>query len=97
MVKRQPQINLYETRQEARTAHSTYKKLTVQWLNEALCCVSSSVLADSLVLRNRDERRLNISLNRDRIRLPYKLSISLAEKYLASIHTNSFPLAPGGP
>jgi hypothetical protein len=35
------------------TANSTYKKLAVQWLNEALCFVSSSVLADSLVLRNR--------------------------------------------
>jgi hypothetical protein len=33
--------------------NSTYKKLTVQWLNEALCFVSSSVLADSFVLRNR--------------------------------------------
>jgi len=33
-------------------ANSTYKKLAVQWLNEALCFVSSSVLADSLVLRN---------------------------------------------
>jgi hypothetical protein len=33
--------------------HSTYKKLAVQWLNEALCFVSSFVLADSLVLRNR--------------------------------------------
>jgi len=28
-------------------------KKRVQWLNEALCFVSSSVLADSLVLRNR--------------------------------------------
>jgi len=27
-------------------------KKRVQWLNEALCFVSSSVLADSLVLRN---------------------------------------------
>jgi len=33
--------------------NSTYKKLAVQWLNEAWCFVSSSVLADSLVLRNR--------------------------------------------
>jgi len=40
-------------RAEARTANSTYKKLAVQWLNEALCFVSSSVLADSFVLRNR--------------------------------------------
>ena len=34
-------------------ANSTYKKLAVQWLNEVLCFVSSSVVADSLVLRNR--------------------------------------------
>jgi hypothetical protein len=33
--------------------NSTYKKLAVQWLNEALYFVSSSVVADSLVLRNR--------------------------------------------
>jgi hypothetical protein len=36
-----------------RTANSTYKKLAVQWLNEDLCFVSSSVLADSFRLRNR--------------------------------------------
>lgn len=35
------------------TGNSTYKKLAVQWLNKALCFVSSSVLADSIVLRNR--------------------------------------------
>jgi hypothetical protein len=33
--------------------NSTYKKLAVQWLNEALCFISSSVLADSFRLRNR--------------------------------------------
>jgi hypothetical protein len=33
-------------------AHCTYKKLAVQWLNEALCFVSSFVVAESLVLRN---------------------------------------------
>jgi len=38
---------------KARTANSTYKKLAVQWLNKALCFVSSSVVADSFVLRNR--------------------------------------------
>ena len=37
----------------ARTHNSTYKKLAVQWLNEALCFVSSSVVADSFRLRNR--------------------------------------------
>jgi hypothetical protein len=34
-------------------ANSTYKKLAVQWLNEALCFVSSSLVADSFRLRNR--------------------------------------------
>ena len=34
-------------------ANSTYKKLAVQWLNKALCFVSSFVVVDSLVLRNR--------------------------------------------
>jgi hypothetical protein len=39
---------------ERKTAYnSTYKKLAVQWFNEAMCFVSSSALADSLVLRNR--------------------------------------------
>jgi len=33
--------------------NSTYKKLAVQWLNKALCFVSSFVVADSFVLRNR--------------------------------------------
>jgi len=40
-------------RKESRTHNSTYKKLAVQWLNEALCFVSSFVVAESLVLRNR--------------------------------------------
>jgi len=36
------------------SANSTYKKLAVQWLNEALCPENQDlVLADSLVLRNR--------------------------------------------
>lgn len=39
---------------EERTgANSTYKELEIQCLNEHLCSVSSSVLADSFVLRNR--------------------------------------------
>jgi hypothetical protein len=37
----------------ATSANSTYKKLAVQRFNGALCFVSSSVLADSFVLRNR--------------------------------------------
>ena len=44
---------LEHTKDKARRHNSTYKKLAVQWLNEALCFVSSFVVADSLVLRNR--------------------------------------------
>jgi len=32
---------------------NTYNKLAVQWLNGALCFVSSFAVAESLVLRNR--------------------------------------------
>ncbi|MEC5158056.1 hypothetical protein [Chryseobacterium sp. MP_3.2] len=40
--------------QTRKPAHnSSYKKLAVQWLNEALCFISSFVVADSFVLRNR--------------------------------------------
>ena len=39
-------------KKKARTAISTSKKLVVQGFNEALCFVSSSVVADSFVLRN---------------------------------------------
>jgi hypothetical protein len=45
----------------ATSYNSTYKKLAVQWLNETLCFVSSSVLADSFVLRN---RQLLVAANR---------------------------------
>ncbi len=41
--------------------NSTYKKLAVQWLNETLCFVSSFVVVDSLVLRN---RQLLVAANR---------------------------------
>jgi hypothetical protein len=41
--------------------NSTYKKLAVQRLNEALCFVSSFVVADRLVLRN---RQLLVAANR---------------------------------
>jgi len=46
---------------EARTDNSTYKKLAVQWLNEAWCFVSSSVVIESFVLRN---RQLLVAANR---------------------------------
>jgi hypothetical protein len=41
--------------------NSTYKKLAVQWLNEALCFVATSMLADSFRLRN---RQLLVAANR---------------------------------
>jgi hypothetical protein len=44
---------LKSIKNENRTANSTYKKLAVQWLNEALYFVASFVVADSFVLRNR--------------------------------------------
>jgi len=48
---------------KAHTPNSTYKKLAVKWLNEALCFVSSFVVAESLVLRN---RQLLVAANRYR-------------------------------
>ena len=49
-------------RADYKTHHnSTYKKLAVHWLNEALCIVSSAMQADSLVLRN---RQLLVAANR---------------------------------
>lgn len=38
--------------QKAQTANKRLAKKRVNWLNEALCFLSSSVLADSLVLQN---------------------------------------------
>jgi hypothetical protein len=47
---------------ERKTAYnSTYKKLALQWLNEALCFVLSSVVLDSFRLRN---RQLLVAANR---------------------------------
>jgi hypothetical protein len=48
-------------RQRTTGGNSTYKKLAVQWLNEALCFVSSSVVADNFRLRN---RQLSLAANR---------------------------------
>jgi len=51
-------------RKEQRTANSTYKKLAVQWLNEALCPENRDfVVSESLVLRN---RQLLVAANRYR-------------------------------
>ena len=44
---------LTETTNHKPAHNNTYKKLAVQWLNETLCFVASSVVADSFVLRNR--------------------------------------------
>ena len=52
---------------ENRTANSSYKKLAVQWLNEHLCFVSSAVLADSFVLRN---RQLLVAAKRQAVKKP---------------------------
>jgi len=42
---RQYQYNIKWTDKKERTPNSTYNKLAVQWLNEALCFVSSFVVA----------------------------------------------------
>jgi len=55
---------------EGQTPNSTYKKLAVQWLNEHLFFVSSSVVADSLVLRN---RHLRVAAFQDKKQVFYKL------------------------
>jgi hypothetical protein len=48
--------NLNSTDKEQRTANSTYPKVAVQWLNQALCFYQSLCLVDSEVLRNRHLR-----------------------------------------
>jgi hypothetical protein len=55
MVKRNKRTN--HGRQGSTSGNSTYMKLAVQWLNEALFFVSSSVLVDSFMLRNQSERK----------------------------------------
>jgi hypothetical protein len=40
------------------TAKSTGKKLAIQCLNEALFCVSSSVLIESIVIPNQPEGKI---------------------------------------
>ena len=41
---------------EQRTANSTFPKVAVQWLNQALCLYQNLWLVDSEVLRNRNLR-----------------------------------------
>ena len=64
--------NQFTTRQTRTPAYnSTYKKLAVLWLNEALCFVSSSVVADSFRLRN---RQLLEATNRQAVKKPTVIS-----------------------
>jgi hypothetical protein len=53
---------------KARRHNSTYNKLAAQWLNEALSFVSSSVVADSFVLRN---RQLLVAAKRQAVKKPH--------------------------
>jgi hypothetical protein len=46
-------ISVLPINQKTPACNSTYKKLAVQWLNQALCFYQSSCLADSFELRNR--------------------------------------------
>lgn len=46
-------MNNDRQKKEARTANSTYPKVAVQWLNQALCFYQSLCLVDCEVLRNR--------------------------------------------
>jgi hypothetical protein len=57
--------------------NSTYKKLAVQWLNEALRFVSSFVLADSLVLRNPPLRKAENRQAVKKLRIPQNTPQSL--------------------
>ena len=45
-----------KTYQKITTANSTYPKVAVQWLNQALCFYQHLCLVDSEVLRNRHLR-----------------------------------------
>jgi hypothetical protein len=47
---------MFLTEKKAHAGNSTYPKVAVQWLNQALCFYQSLCLADSEVLRNRHLR-----------------------------------------
>jgi len=71
-------INIYkaysDTVDRRPAGNSTYKKLAAQWLNEALCFVSSSVVADSFRLRN---RQLLVAANRQAVKKSTFSSLSI--------------------
>ncbi len=71
------------------TGHNSTFKLAVQWLNEALCFVSSSVVADSFVLRN---RQLLVAAKRYQIKpeLPKLASAANSQKQKAKSRLKCF-------
>jgi len=79
--------------------NSTYKKLAVQWLNEALCFVSSFVVADSFRLRN---RQLLVAANRSRTwpspstphKTPRKAPKHRTSQRMATIHEQKLSPMP---
>ncbi|MBK7855754.1 MAG: hypothetical protein IPJ79_13450 [Bacteroidetes bacterium] len=58
----------------------SYKKLAVQWLNEALYFVSSSLLADSFALR---KRQLLVAANRQDVKKLKNYSYELRKRILS--------------
>lgn len=53
VTKRKMKLTIDRQNAKQRTAYNTYKKLAIQWLNQALCFISSSLVVDSFVLRKR--------------------------------------------
>jgi len=49
-------MRIYEVTGKTTAYNSTYPKVAVQWLNQALCFYQSFCLVDSEVLRNRHLR-----------------------------------------
>jgi hypothetical protein len=54
-------MKVSQLNKEIRTPNSTYPKVAVQWLNQALCFYQSLCLVESEVLRN---RHLRVAANR---------------------------------
>ncbi|MBM3456609.1 MAG: hypothetical protein FJX80_15990 [Bacteroidetes bacterium] len=54
-------FNIKKRRQVSTGYNSTYPKVAVQWLNQALCIYQSLCLIESEVLRN---RHLRVAANR---------------------------------
>ena len=69
------------------TANSTYPKVAVQWLNQALCFYQSLFLADSEVLRS---RHLRVAANR----YDQKIEVTQAAKLYVEVFKQLFDLQP---